>query len=76
MSDYEKNVLFRSPLTGEFFFAPRVRVLNNTVRLVVGRKYNVTEALQPYLLKKFKLNGRTGRRVKHGEAENRVRPAG
>ena len=54
MSDYEKNVLFRSPLTGEFFFAPKVRVLDRTVRLVVGRKYNVTEALQPYLLKKFK----------------------
>lgn len=39
MTDYEKNVLFRSPLTGEFFFAPRVRVLNKTVRLVVGRHH-------------------------------------
>jgi hypothetical protein len=55
MADYERNVLYRSPLTGEFWFAPKVRVLNETVRRVVGSKYNVTEALQPYLLKKFQL---------------------
>jgi len=76
MSDYERNVLFRSPLTGEFFFAPRVRVLDKTVRLVVGRKYNVTEALQPYLLNKFKTQPRRNGRKQseHGEAEKRVRP--
>jgi hypothetical protein len=55
---YERNVLFRSPLTGEFFFAPKVRVLGTTTRLVVGRKYNVTVALQPYLLKRFKVQTR------------------
>jgi hypothetical protein len=28
--------------------------LGPTTRCVVGRKYNVTAALQPYLLKRFK----------------------
>lgn len=51
---YERNVLYRSSLTGEFFFAPKVRVLSETIRSVVGRKYNVTAALQPYLLKKYR----------------------
>jgi hypothetical protein len=50
---YERNVLYRSGL-GDFWFAPKVRVLGETTRLVVGRKYNVTDALQPYLLKKFR----------------------
>ncbi len=53
-SDFERNVLWRSTLTGQFYFAPKVRVLSETVRCVVGRKYDVTEALQPYLLKKFR----------------------
>jgi len=53
MADYERNVLYRASLTGEFWFAPKVRVLGETTRCVVGRKYNVTDALQPYLLKKF-----------------------
>lgn len=50
---YERNVLYRSGF-GDFWFAPKVRVLGETTRLVVGRKYNVTAALQPYLLKKFR----------------------
>ena len=54
MSEYERNVLYRAALTGDFFFAPKVRVLAGNVRLVVGRKYNVTASLQPYLLKKFR----------------------
>ncbi len=52
--DYERNVLWRSPLTGRFYFAPKVKVLDEAVRCVVGRKYDVTEALQPYLLKRFR----------------------
>lgn len=51
---YEYNVLYRAGLTGDFYFAPKVKVMDGTTRLVVGRKYNVTEALQPYLLKKFR----------------------
>lgn len=52
--ELERNVLFRSPLTGQFYFAPKVRVLSETIRCVVGRKYDVTAALQPYLLKKYR----------------------
>lgn len=54
MAEYERNVLYRSELTGQFYFAPKVKVLNNNIRLVVGKKYDVTEQLQPFLLKKFR----------------------
>lgn len=54
MAEYERNVLYRAGLTGDFYFAPKVRVLDGNARLVVGRKYNVTSALQPYLLKKYR----------------------
>jgi hypothetical protein len=36
MSDYEKNVLFRSPLTGEFFFAPRDEPRPDLVTAAIG----------------------------------------
>jgi hypothetical protein len=52
--EYERNVLYRAELTGRFFFAPKVCILSPTIRLVVGKKYDVTGALQPYLLKKFR----------------------
>ena len=54
MSEYERNVLYRAGLTGDFFFAPKVRVLDANIRVVVGRRYNVTDALQPYLLAKYR----------------------
>lgn len=53
-SEYERNVLYRAGPTGEFFFAPKVKIVGVNVRCVVGRKYNVTDALQTYLLKKFR----------------------
>jgi hypothetical protein len=51
---YERNQVFRSALTDRFYFAPKVKVLGEKTRLVVGRKYDVTDSLQPFLLKKFR----------------------
>ena len=52
MAEYERNVVYRSSLTGRFYFAPKVRMLSKTVRCVVGRKYDITDQIKPYLLKK------------------------
>ena len=54
MADYERNVVFRSTLTGQFYFARKVRVLSKTLRCVVGHKYDITGHLAPYLLKKYR----------------------
>ena len=51
---YEHNVVYRSTLTGRFYFAPKVHVLGETIRCVVGRKYDITAHLEPYLLKRFR----------------------
>jgi hypothetical protein len=51
---YERNVVYRSVLTDRFYFAPKVKVLGEKTRLVVGKKYDVTDSLQPFLLKKFR----------------------
>lgn len=53
-AQYERNVVYRSVLTERFYFAPKVKVLGEKTRLVVGRKYDVTDSLQPFLLKKFR----------------------
>ena len=53
-AEYERNVVYRSSLTGQFYFAPKVRRLNDTVNLVVGKKYDITNQLQPFLLKRFR----------------------
>lgn len=53
-TEYERNVVYRSVLTDRFYFAPKVKVLGERTRLVVGRKYDVTDSLQPFLLKKFR----------------------
>ena len=51
---YERHVVYRSPLTGRFYFASRVQVLSETARRVVGSKYDVTAYIEPYLLKKYR----------------------
>jgi hypothetical protein len=50
---FERNVLYRSTLTGQFYFAPKVEVLGPTQRLVIGRKFDVTDTLRPYVKAKF-----------------------
>ena len=55
MADYERNVVFWSSLTGQFFYAAKARVLSPTLRIVVGRKHDVTAQLQPFLLKRYRL---------------------
>ena len=52
---YEYNTVFRSELTGQFYFVPKAKVIGPTTRVVVGKKYDITEYLQPYLLAKFKM---------------------
>lgn len=51
---YERNMAFFSVLGNRIFFCPRVRVLNDRLRKVVGEKYDITDDLQPYLLKKYR----------------------
>ena len=51
---YERNQVFRSPLTGQWYFAPKVRVLNDGLCVVVGRKYDITDHIEPFLLKKWR----------------------
>ena len=53
-AEYERNTVFRSTLTGRFYFVPKARVLTDTTRVVVGKKYDITDQLQPFLLKKFR----------------------
>lgn len=51
---YEYGRVLFSALGGRIFFCTKVRVMPNGVRMVVGKKYDVTEDLQPYLLKKHR----------------------
>ena len=51
---YEKNRAMFSYIGNRIFFCPRVRVLNERLRKVVGKKYDITDDLQPYLLKKYR----------------------
>lgn len=36
------------------FFCPKVRVVSETVRSVVGKKYDITDDLQKYLQKRYR----------------------
>jgi hypothetical protein len=51
---YETNRVLFSAITNRAFFCPRVKVLEDGGRLVIGKKYDVTSDLQPYLLKKHR----------------------
>lgn len=51
---YETNRVMFSTMTKNIYFCPRVKVLHDGVRLVIGKKYDVTADLQPYLLKKHR----------------------
>lgn len=53
-AQYERNVVYRSSLSGHFYFAPTVRVMEHGIRVVVGRKYDITRYLEPYLLKRWR----------------------
>lgn len=48
-----QNVLARSPLTGEFYFCPKVAVYPNGDFQVIGKKFDVSKYLRPYLKKKY-----------------------
>lgn len=50
---YEKNVILRSPITGEFFFARKVRLVSGGGFDVVGEKIDVTRFIAPYLREEF-----------------------
>lgn len=51
---YEKNRAFFSVLGNRIYFVPRSRVVRGSIRKVVGKKYDITDDLQPLLLKKFR----------------------
>ena len=56
---YEKNRVMLSFFPAEgggvrIFFCPKVKVLSESLRIVVGKKYDVSADLQPYLLKKYR----------------------
>lgn len=53
-AEYEQSRALFSLLGNRVFFCPRVRVMPGEVRLVVGEKYDITDDLQPYLLKKYR----------------------
>lgn len=52
---YIRNHVAQSVLgTRQFFFVPKAEVLPGGLLRVIGKKQDITEALQPYLLKRFR----------------------
>lgn len=51
---YERNTVFRSMLDGRFFFVRKARVLLGGVRQVIGQKFDITDEIAPYLLKRHR----------------------
>lgn len=51
---YEYNKVLVSLITKQIFFCQKVRVMGGGIYRVVGRKFDITKDLQPYLLKKYK----------------------
>lgn len=56
---YVHNQIFRSGLTGEFYFAKKARIVFSSrgvdegARVVIGQKVDITESIQPYLAERF-----------------------
>jgi len=48
------NHVLRSPLSGRLYFVKRAEIMPGGVLLVRGEKVDVTESLQPYLLKRYR----------------------
>ena len=68
---YERNRVLVSMISNRFFFCPKVRVMEHGVRKVVGKKYDVTEDLQPYLRETMRLREFDGRPI--GPVERELR---
>lgn len=52
---YIRNHIAQSMLgTRQFFFIPKAEVLPGGILRVIGPKHDITEELQPYLLKRFR----------------------
>ena len=43
---YIYNTIMQSPLTGQYYFVKKARVLDTGVALVVGKKVDVTESMK------------------------------
>ena len=54
----QRNVVYRSTLTGTFYFVARAKDMGHGVMCAVGRKHDITAALQPFLLKKFRIKAK------------------
>jgi hypothetical protein len=58
-AEYERNRALFSVIGNRVFFCPRAKVLKDSkgdarILLVVGKKYDITDDLQPYLLKRYR----------------------
>ena len=51
---YERHRAMFSFIGNRIFFCPKVRVVSETVRSVVGKKYDITDDLQKYLQKRYR----------------------
>lgn len=52
---YAYNKVLVSLISKRIFFCQKVRVMGDGVYKIVGRKFDITDDLQPYLLKKYKV---------------------
>lgn len=52
---YVANQIMHSRLYGnQFYFVPKSEVIGENVCRVVGKKYDVTDSIQPYLSAKYR----------------------
>lgn len=73
---YERDVVYRSPLTGEFYFVRKVKVLPDGCREVVGEKINVTRFIAPYLRAEFCTHWTHQDRAPQSSGSSSVSPQG
>lgn len=53
--DYAYNLVLQIVLNPErFFFAAKVEILPGNIMRVIGKKHDVTQSIQPWLMKKLR----------------------
>ena len=52
---YVYREVMRSLIDNKLYFVPKARVLEDGIRRVIGKKYDISESLQPLLLQKYRL---------------------
>lgn len=51
---YVRNQVFHSAMTGRIYFVPKAKLREDGLVEVVGNKIDISERLQPMLLKKYR----------------------